>query len=299
MENMVIAEANHIEIKPKMKFTGKVIKLNLAGAVIDLGVAKGVLHISQIPSPTPGQPIKHIREVLQEGQTLDVWVRRVKGDRIELTLKKPLDLEWKDIKPDMVVKGKVVRIEPFGAFVDIGAERPGLIHISELSHGYVKTPTEVVQEGDEVEVKIIEVIRKKKQIKLSLKALQPEPIQEPRPQPAEEKKHTPVEKREPQTHEPAASKEKSREKGREKRRKRARGSTDENIFNLDELISTVEESQPTEAEPTVMELALREAMERAKQRKEAAKAKKAKTLSAEQEAILSRTLEHRSNISQS
>lgn len=104
MENMVTAEANRIEIKPKMKFTGKVIKLNLAGAVIDLGVAKGVLHISQIPSPTPGQPIKHIREVLEEGQSLDVWVRRVKGDRIELTLKKPLDLEWKDIKPEMVVK---------------------------------------------------------------------------------------------------------------------------------------------------------------------------------------------------
>ncbi|MCX8025686.1 MAG: S1 RNA-binding domain-containing protein, partial [Thermanaerothrix sp.] len=178
-------------------------------------------------------------------------------------------------------------------------KRQGLIHISELSHGYVKTPTEVVQEGDDVEVKVIEVIRKKKQIKLSLKALQPEPVPEPRPQPVEEKKHTPVENKEAQTQQPVANKEKPREKSREKKRKRARGGADENIINLDELISSMEESQPSEAEPTVMELALREAMERAKQRKEAAKAKKAKALSAEQEAILSRTLEHRSNISQS
>ncbi|WP_054521000.1 S1 RNA-binding domain-containing protein [Thermanaerothrix daxensis] len=299
MENMVAVEADKVEIKPKMKFTGRVIKLNLAGAVIDLGVAKGVLHISQIPSPTPGQPIKHIKEVLEEGQTLDVWVRRVKGERIELTLKKPLDLEWKDIKPEMVVKGKVVRIEPFGAFVDIGAERPGLIHISELSHGYVKTPTEVVQEGDEVEVKVIEVIRKKKQIKLSLKALQPEPVQEVHPKPAEEKKRTPVEKKEAQAHDQTVSKEKTRDKEREKRRKRARSKADEEALNLDDLINSMEEVQPTESEPTVMELALREAMERAKQRKEEAKAKKAKTLSPEQEAILSRTLEHRSNVSQS
>lgn len=299
METMATAEGNRVEIKPKMKFTGKIIKLDLAGAVVDIGVAKAVLHISQIPSPTPGQPIKHIREVLEEGQTVDVWVRRVKGDRIELTMKKPLDLEWKDIKPDMVVKGKVVRIEPFGAFVDIGAERPGLIHISELSHGYVKTPNEVVQEGDEVEVKIIDVIKKKKQIKLSLKALQPEPIHEPQPKPVEERKRQPVaEKKEAQPQDQTVVKEKARDKEREKRRKRAR-SQDESNLNLDELIHTVEDEKPSESEPTVMELALREALERAKQRKAEAKAKKAKALSAEQEDILSRTLEHRTGVTQS
>ena len=91
---------------------------------------------------------------------------------------KPLDLEWRDIKKGMTVKGQVVRLEKFGAFVEIGAERPGLIHISEMAHGYVRQPSDVVKEGDEVEAQVIDVNRKKKQIKLSLKALQPEPVKE-------------------------------------------------------------------------------------------------------------------------
>ena len=102
----------------------------------------------------------------------------IKDDRVELTMIKPLDLEWRDIKKGMNVKGQVVRLEKFGAFVEIGAERPGLIHISEMAHGYVRQPSDVVKEGDEVEAQVIDVNRKKKQIKLSLKALQPEPVKE-------------------------------------------------------------------------------------------------------------------------
>jgi predicted RNA-binding protein with RPS1 domain len=88
---------------------------------------------------------------------------------------KPLDLEWGEIEKDMVVKGKVSRLEKFGVFVDIGAERPGLVHISELTHDYIRTPNEVVNEGEEVEVKVLEVNRQKKQIKLSMKALEEKP----------------------------------------------------------------------------------------------------------------------------
>ncbi len=72
----------------------------------------------------------------------------------------------------MVVSGKVTRLEKFGVFVDIGAERPGLVHISEMTHDYIKTPGDVVKEGDEVEVKVLDVNRRKKQIKLSMKALE-------------------------------------------------------------------------------------------------------------------------------
>src|SRR3970040_1274448 len=99
----------------------------------------------------------------------------------------PLALEWKEIEPDMVVKGKIVRLEAYGAFVDIGAERPGMIHVSELAHGYVKTPGEIVKEGDEVEAKVLNVDRKKKQINLSKKPLKPE-IEEFKPVKKEEKK---------------------------------------------------------------------------------------------------------------
>jgi predicted RNA-binding protein with RPS1 domain len=70
-----------------------------------------------------------------------------------------------------VHRGKIVRIEKFGVFVDIGAEKPGLVHISELAAGYVTKPEDVVQKGDEVDVKVINVNRRKKQIDLSMKVL--------------------------------------------------------------------------------------------------------------------------------
>src|SRR5512144_2610411 len=160
-----------VTLEPKTKLSGKVLKTTLAGALVDVGQSiPGVIHISQLSK----DPVNKVEDIVKEGQTVEVWVRRVKKDRIELTMIEPLALEWKEIEPDMVVKGKVVRLESYGAFVDIGAERPGMVHVSELAHGYVKTPGEVVKEGDEVEAKVLDVNRKKKQIKLSMKALEPE-----------------------------------------------------------------------------------------------------------------------------
>jgi small subunit ribosomal protein S1 len=155
-------------LEPKTKLSGKILKTTLAGALVDVGqTIPGVIHISQLSK----DPVNKVEDVIKEGQSVDVWIRRVKKDRIELTMIEPLALEWKEIEPDMVVKGKVVRLEAYGAFVDIGAERPGMVHVSELAHGYVKTPNEIVKEGDEVEAKVLDVNRKKKQIKLSMKAL--------------------------------------------------------------------------------------------------------------------------------
>jgi len=169
------------DIKAKERYTGTVLKTTLQGALVNIGVDKpAFIHISQaVKDGDPKAQINSIEEVLKAGQKLDFWVKRVRKDRIELTMKEPLALEWREIKPGMTVKGQVVRLETFGAFVEIGAERPGLIHISELSHSYVRTPGEVVREGDEVEAKVLEVNRRKKQIKLSIKALQelPEPMQ--------------------------------------------------------------------------------------------------------------------------
>src|SRR5512135_1153673 len=158
-------------LEPKTKLSGTILKTTLAGALVDVGQSiPGVLHISQLSKDA----INKVDDVVKEGQSVEVWVRRVKKDRIELTMIEPLALDWKEIEPEMVVKGKVVRLESYGAFVDIGAERPGMVHVSELAHGYVKTPGEVVKEGDEVEAKVLDVNRKKKQIKLSMKALEPE-----------------------------------------------------------------------------------------------------------------------------
>jgi small subunit ribosomal protein S1 len=162
------------EIKRKTHYTGTVIKTTLAGAIVDIGLdVPGVVHISQLQS----EPVNRVEDVVQVGQIVDVWVRRVfaKKKRIELTMIKPLGLEWREINKDMVITGKVTRLEKFGVFVDIGAERPGLVHISEMTQGYIKSPSDLVKEGDEIEVKVLEVNRKKKQIRLSMKALE-EPV---------------------------------------------------------------------------------------------------------------------------
>ena len=162
------------ELKNKMYFRGKVIKTSLAGAIVDIGLdTPGVIHISQLSK----EPVKRVEDVVHVDQEVEVWIRRVfaKKGRIELTMIKPLGLEWGEIKKDMVISGTVTRLEKFGAFVDIGAERPGLVHVSEMTHDYVRNPGEVVKEGDTVEVKVLDVNKQKKQIKLSMKALLDKP----------------------------------------------------------------------------------------------------------------------------
>jgi predicted RNA-binding protein with RPS1 domain len=283
MDSNVVADTDRtMEIRPKMQLSGTVSKIKLAGAVVEVGLAKpGVLHISQIVSPD-NQPIKNVEDVLKIGQQIDVWVKKVvrkdDEDRVELTMVRPLDLEWRDIKVGNSVKGKVVRLEKFGAFVEIGAERPGLIHISEMAHGYVKQPSDVVKEGDEVEVQIIDVNRRKKQIKLSMKALQPEP----EPEVKEKTKFTAQPKS--ASSDGAPKREKKAVAPRKPRRK-----SDEDNSALVESFN----EQSSENEPTYMEIAIREAMEKAKDRKKKADEKKGKGPSKEQEDLLSRTLENK------
>ncbi|MCW4004307.1 MAG: S1 RNA-binding domain-containing protein, partial [Candidatus Bathyarchaeota archaeon] len=134
MDTSALANGNsQPEIKPKMHFKGKVTKVGLAGAVVDIGTGhNAAIHVSQIQT-ADNEPIKRVEDILSPGQEIDVWVRRVRDERIELTMFEPLALEWREIKKGMRVKGKVVRLEKFGAFVEIGAERPGLIHISEMA----------------------------------------------------------------------------------------------------------------------------------------------------------------------
>lgn len=275
MESSAVTDnETSVEIKPKMHFTGKVVKISLAGAAIDIGQAMpAVLHVSQIVPPSE-EPIKRVSDVLQIGQEIEVWVKRIKEDHVELTMFKPLDLEWRDLKKSMTVKGTVVRLEKFGAFIEIGAERPGLVHISEMAHGYVKQPSDIVKEGDEVEAEVLDVNRRKKQIKLSMKALLPEPVkveepvrsvefQQPRERPA----------RKPQP------------------KKTNRRKNEDGTEISDELLANLSGESQAEAEPTFMEIAIRAAMEKAKVRKqEQEKARKAKAVSNVQEDILSRTL---------
>jgi len=181
-------------IKRKTHFVGKVAKTTLGGALIDIGQDKpGIVHISHLKE----EPVNRVEDVLEIGQSVDVWVRRIdkKTGTIELTMIEPLALEWREIKKGMKLTGSVTRIERFGVFVEIGAERPGLIHISELDHDYVRNPHEVVKIGDEIDVQVLEVNRRKKQIRLSRKALVEKPvleIQEVIPEEQEDGRPTPT-----------------------------------------------------------------------------------------------------------
>ena len=165
------------DLEPKMKVAGKVMKTSLAGAIVDVGVGfPGVIHISKISKDS----VSRVADVLKEGQEVEVWIQRSDPEtkKIELTMLEPLGMDWQEIKPDMELTGVVTRIEKYGVFVDIEAERPGLVHISEMAHGYVRTPTDIVQKGQEVSVKVLKVNRRKKQIKLSMKALEEAPVNE-------------------------------------------------------------------------------------------------------------------------
>lgn len=241
-----------VALEPKTKLSGKILKTTLAGALVDIGQSlPGVLHISQISET----PVNKVEDVLKEGQEVTVWVKRVRKDRIELTMIEPLMYEWKELKPDMVVKGKVSRLETYGAFVDFGAERPGLIHVSELAHGYVKTAGDVVKPGDEVEAKVLDVDRRKRQIRLSIKALQELTAEE--------------------TPEPVEHKGKSRRKGKKQ----------EESYEMEVEVSN-------EPQYTAMQIAWQQALDKANGKKNI-RAKSIKGTSKEQESLYSSTLEKR------
>lgn len=243
-----------IALEPKTKLSGKVLKTTLAGALIDIGqTIPGVIHISQLSD----KEVNKVEDVVKEGQDVTTWVKRVRKDRVELTMIEPLMYDWKELKPEMIVKGKVVRLESYGAFVEFGAERPGLVHVSEITHGYVKTAAEALKEGEEIEAKVIEVDRRKRQIRLSLKALLAEPVIEEKP-------------------------EREDRKGKGKRKG---GKKEEEAYEMEEEVST-------EPQFTGMQIAWQQALDKANG-KNKIRAKSFKGASKEQGKLITETLEKR------
>lgn len=169
MQETSASPARISELKPKMRLKGTVVSLELYGAFVDIGVeANAILHISKL-----GERVNRVAEVLSIGDEVDVWVETVDPGReqVTITMIEPLAVDWRELKKGQVYTGTITRLEKYGAFVDIGAEKEGLIHISELSHDYVKHPSEAVKVGDEVQVQVIDFNRKKRRIDLSRKVL--------------------------------------------------------------------------------------------------------------------------------
>ncbi len=162
------------EIEVGQTRTGTVRNLQPFGAFVDLGAADGLIPVSEMA----WKRINHPNEVLTIGQRVEVVVKRLDPDarRISLSLKQLLANPWDAFavnhRPGTRIKGTVTRITEFGAFVELTPGIEGLIHISELSTDRVRRVRDVVNEGQEVEVQILNLDPEAKRIALSLKTLQ-------------------------------------------------------------------------------------------------------------------------------
>jgi 4-hydroxy-3-methylbut-2-enyl diphosphate reductase len=152
-------------------YDGKVIKLTAYGGFIDVGGVQGLLHISEM---SLGR-IKHPSEVMKEGDTIKVKILKVdkKRKRISLGRRELLPNPWESInekyKPGMVVQGTVVRTADFGAFIKLDDYFEGLAHISELVDNKISHAKEVFNPGDKVNVLVMNVDKRAKRIKLSVR----------------------------------------------------------------------------------------------------------------------------------
>ncbi|GHV27455.1 30S ribosomal protein S1 [Synergistales bacterium] len=168
-----------------MEAEGIVTNLTEFGAFVEIepGV-EGLIHIGDLS----WSRIKHPKEVIKKGQKISVIVLEVDLDRKRISLGyKQLNDPWREITSrfakDTDVDVKVIRLADFGAFVEIEPGVEGLIHISQLSRQRVEKPGDVLQPGQEVRARILEVDPAARRIRLSIKVLQPgedKPEREPR-----------------------------------------------------------------------------------------------------------------------
>jgi small subunit ribosomal protein S1 len=167
-------------LEPGQMHEGTVRKVMDFGAFVDLGGVDGLIHVSQLS----WERVKHPSEVVKEGDKVRVRVEKIDADtgKIGLSLKNPEEHPWTGIENRFpvgsTVKGPVSRIAQFGAFVKLAPGVEGLIHISELAHHKVYKVENVVQEGQEVECKILTVDAEAQRIGLSLKATLEKPVKE-------------------------------------------------------------------------------------------------------------------------
>ncbi|WP_243386493.1 30S ribosomal protein S1 [Bacillus kexueae] len=156
---------------------GTVQRLADFGAFVDIGGVDGLVHISQLSHAHVEKP----SDVVEEGQKVQVKVLSVDRDneRISLSIKETLPGPWaqvsEKVKVGDVLEGTVKRLVSFGAFIEVLPGVEGLVHISQISHKHIGTPHEVLSEGDQVNVKVLDVNLDEERISLSMKELEETP----------------------------------------------------------------------------------------------------------------------------
>jgi len=167
------------ELKVGEELTGTVQRITPFGAFVNIGGIDGLVHVSELAWEHVTKP----EEIVTIGQEVQVKVLKVEADKgkVSLSIKAvqpgPWETSASQFNVDDVVTGKVKRITTFGAFVEIAPGVEGLVHISQLAHRHVTSPFEVVKEGQEVQVKVLEFKPVEKRVSLSIKATQEAPEQ--------------------------------------------------------------------------------------------------------------------------
>jgi small subunit ribosomal protein S1 len=160
-------------ITPGQVIEGTVQRITDFGAFVDIGGIDGLVHISQLSY----QHIDKPSDVVQEGQKVKVKVLNVDRDneRISLSIKETQPGPWSDVAEKApkgsTLTGTVKRLVSYGAFVEVFPGVEGLVHISQIAHKHIGTPHEVLKEGQEVQVKVLDANEQEQRLSLSIKDL--------------------------------------------------------------------------------------------------------------------------------
>ncbi|MEE8407966.1 MAG: S1 RNA-binding domain-containing protein [Myxococcota bacterium] len=175
-QRKVKAEQTLATLEVGARVRGRVSRLLDFGAFVDLGGIDGLIPLSELSWTN----VDSVRDVLSEGDEVEVEVLRIEDDpkragqkRIGLSFKiaqpDPFVVHAADFKEGAELQGRVARVEKYGAFVELIPGVQGLVHISELSHSRVRHPSDVVQVGDTVSVRVTGVEPEERRISLSMK----------------------------------------------------------------------------------------------------------------------------------
>src|SRR5699024_4528453 len=155
---------------------GTVQRLTNFGVFVKLGGIDGLVHISQLDH----EHVEKASDVVAEGDTIKVEVLSIDRDneRISLSRKKTLPGPWANIEDRVsrgdILEGKVKRLVNFGAFVEVFPGVEGLVHISQIANRHIGTPQEVLEIGQQIDVKVLDVNEQEERISLSIKELEQE-----------------------------------------------------------------------------------------------------------------------------
>ncbi|GGA38874.1 30S ribosomal protein S1 [Kroppenstedtia guangzhouensis] len=167
-------------LEPGQVMEGTVQRLTDFGAFVDIGGVDGLVHVSELA----WNRVEHPSEVISEGDQVQVKVLKVdqQNERISLSIKETQPGPWEkvseEIKTGDIVTGTVKRLVSFGAFVEVYEGVEGLVHISQISRRHIATPSEELEEGQEVRVKVLDMQPEQKRISLSIKEVEQEETRE-------------------------------------------------------------------------------------------------------------------------